>query len=90
MTRDEVHVLVTGHIADTVEGLPPERIDPRQSMRDYGLSSLDMVEVVSRSQRALKVKVPRAELRSLTTIDGLIELLHRSTTLPLAGGSADE
>jgi hypothetical protein len=33
---------------------------------------------VSRCIRELKVKVPRAELRKLTNINGLIDLLHRA------------
>ena len=32
---------------------------------------------MSRCIRELKVKVPRAELRKLTNINGLIDLLHR-------------
>ena len=45
-------------------------------MKDLGANSLDIVEVVSRSMRELKVKVPRAELAKLTNIDGLVDLLY--------------
>ena len=53
-------------------------IDTARSLKDYRVNSLDMVEIVSRSMRELKVKVPRAELRNLTNIDGLIDLLHQT------------
>jgi acyl carrier protein len=76
MNRDEVLAIVTGHMAEAVEGLSPSAIDPALSMKDHGLDSLDIVEVVSRSMRALKVKVPRSGLRGLTTIDGFVDVLH--------------
>jgi acyl carrier protein len=78
MSRDEIRAMVVEYVRQAGEGLGATVIDPARSMKDYGLSSLDIVEVVSRSMRELKVKVPRADLRKLTTIDGLIELLHRA------------
>jgi acyl carrier protein len=46
------------------------------SMKDLGANSLDIVEVVSRTMRELKIKVPRAELSRLDNIDELVDLLH--------------
>ena len=94
MNRDEVRSVVLRHIAAAVEGLPVAEIDTARSLKDYRVNSLDMVEIVSRSMRELKVKVPRAELRKLTNIDGLIDLLHqtvlavpkRTDPAPSAGG----
>jgi acyl carrier protein len=70
--------VVLKHIAAAVEGLPMAEIDPARSLEDYGVNSLETVEIVSRSMRELKVKVPRAELRNLTNIDGLIDRLHQT------------
>jgi acyl carrier protein len=75
MTREDVLAIVKKHIVDVTEGLTPNRIDPAVSMKDLGINSLDIVEVVSASMRELKVKVPRAELSKLTNIDGLADLL---------------
>jgi acyl carrier protein len=77
MNRDQVREVVFKHISGAVEGLRAAEIDPSRSLRDYGVNSLDMVEIVSRCMRELKVKVPRVELRKLTNINGLIDLLHR-------------
>ena len=85
MSREPVRAVVLKHIAASVEGLPVAEIDTAQSLKDYGVNSLDMVEIVSRSMRELKVKVPRAELRKLSNIDGLIDMLHRAV---LAGQPA--
>ena len=76
MNRDLVRAVVFKHITGAVDGLRATEIDPTRSLRDYHVNSLDMVEIVSRCMRELKIKVPRAELRKLTNIDGLIDLLH--------------
>lgn len=73
--RDEVVAVVKKYLADVMEDVDMTTLDTTRSMRDYGINSLDMVEVVSRSMRELKIKVPRAELNKLTNIDALIDLL---------------
>ena len=78
MTRNEVLATVKKYILDVTEDLTEDRIDPAVSMKDLGINSLDIVEVVSCSMRELKVKVPRSELSKLTNIDGLVDLLHQS------------
>ncbi len=78
MTRDDIWNVIKKHLADAVDDLDVAAIDTTKSMKDYGANSLDLVEVVSRSMRELKVKVPRAELNKLTNIDGLIDLFHKS------------
>ncbi len=78
MNREQVRDVVFRYITTVVEGLQVSDIDASRSMRDYRVNSLDVVEVVSRSMRELKVKVPRPELRKLANIDGLIDLLHRA------------
>jgi acyl carrier protein len=96
MNRDQVRAVVFKHIAAAVEGLTVAEIDPVRSLKDYNVNSLDMVEIVSRSMRELKVKVPRGELRKLTNINGLIDLLNQAVLAtakavvpaPASGGQA--
>ena len=76
--REEVLAVVKKYLADVIEDVDLTNLDTTRSMKDYGVNSLDMVEVVSRSMRELKVKVPRAELNKLQNIDGLIDLLHNA------------
>ncbi len=78
MTKTEVLATVKKHILDVAEDLTEDKINPTMSMKELGINSLDIVEVVSCSMRELKVKVPRSELSKLTNIDGLVDLLHRS------------
>ncbi len=87
MTRDDIWNVIKKHLADAVDDLDVDSIDTSKSMKDYGANSLDLVEVVSRSMRELKVKVPRAELNQLTNIDGLIDLFNKTVQERDAGGN---
>src|ERR1051325_7462240 len=79
VTRDAVLAVVKKHIAGVSDDLrSPDGIDPSKSMKDLGINSLDIVEVVTASMRELKVKVPRSELSKLSNVDGLVDLLHRA------------
>jgi acyl carrier protein len=76
MTREQILSTVQKYLVDAVDDLDPTQIDTSQSMKDLGANSLDIVEVVSRTMRELKIKVPRAELAKLSNIDGLVDLLY--------------
>jgi acyl carrier protein len=78
MTKEQILAVIAKHLARAIDGVDASAIDPTKSMKDFGANSLDLVEVVSASMRELKVKVPRAELNTLTNIQGLVDLLHRA------------
>jgi acyl carrier protein len=46
-------------------------------MRDMGADSLQIVEVVSRSMKELKVKVPRTELSRAQNLGDLLDLFEQ-------------
>lgn len=75
MTREHVMHVVAKHLAHAVDGVDSASVDGSRSLVEYGANSLDIVEIVSATMRELKVKVPRAELGKLKTIDGLVDLL---------------
>lgn len=77
MNRDDVLDVVTKHIKLNAEDLDGITIDTTKSMKEFGLSSLDTVEVVSASMRELKIRVPRTELANLANIDELVDLFLR-------------
>jgi len=76
--RNNVLEVLKKHLGECVEDIDVSSIDTSRSMKDYGVNSLDMIEVVSRSMRELKVRVPRAELNKIENIDGLVDLLNAS------------
>jgi polyketide biosynthesis acyl carrier protein len=75
MDRNVVKDVVVKHIKTSTD---LEVIDASRSMKDYGVSSLDIVEIVSMTMRELRVKVPRSELLKIGTIDGLIDVVHNA------------
>jgi acyl carrier protein len=84
MNREQVLDVVKKYIVDSVDDIDGTTLDTAKSMRDYGINSLDIVEIVSRSMRELKVKVPRSELSKLENIDGLVDLLHKAVQARVA------
>ncbi|MBN1271377.1 MAG: acyl carrier protein [Candidatus Aminicenantes bacterium] len=73
MTREEVFSIIKKNILDNLEDIEEDEIDGGKSMKDYGADSLDIIEVVSCSMRELKIKIPRAELSDIKTIDELTD-----------------
>jgi acyl carrier protein len=73
MTREEVAAVIKKHILDNLEDLEENEINTAKSMKDFGANSLDIIEVVSCSMRELKIKIPRAELADIITIDQLTD-----------------
>ncbi len=73
MTRDDVIEVIKNNILDNLEDLEESDLDPSKSMKDYGANSLDIIEVVSTSMRELNIKIPRAELAEIETINQLAD-----------------
>ena len=73
MSREEVAAIIKKHILDNLEDLEENEINTAKSMKDFGANSLDIIEVVSCSMRELKIKIPRAELADIITIDQLTD-----------------
>jgi acyl carrier protein len=78
MSRDEIMAAVKRKAAAIIRGLQPDSIDSSKSLKHYGATSLDLVEIVSGLMRELRARVPRSELAKIDTIDGLVDLLHRT------------
>ncbi len=73
MNKANIIEVLSKNIIENLDDLENETIDPKKSMKDYGANSLDMIEVVSCSMRELNIKVPRAELADIETIEQLAD-----------------
>ena len=78
MTRDEMFATVKANIREIVEGARDVEIREDQSMRDLGADSLEIVEVVSRSMKQLRLKVPRTQLSGASNLKELLDLFEKS------------
>jgi acyl carrier protein len=66
------------NIEKVVEEATGHVITESTSMVDLGADSLQIVEVVSRSIKELRLKVPRTELANARTVKDLLDLFERS------------
>ena len=73
MDKDEIIELLTDELADQLEGVDRDELDPNLSMRDVGANSLDVIEVVTAVMRELDIKIPRSQLADIETINGLAD-----------------
>ena len=77
MTRDEIFKVVQSNIKMVIEGTEDRDILETESMVDYGADSLEIVEVVSRSMKELKIKIPRTELSTAKNLKELLDLFEK-------------
>ena len=78
MTREAMFEVVKAKIREIVDGTADLEIREDLSMRDLGADSLEIVEVVSRSMKELKIKVPRTELSGARNLKELLDLFEKS------------
>lgn len=78
MTRSQMFEVVRGNIERIVEEAAGHEITEGTSMVDLGADSLQIVEVVSRSIKELRLKVPRTELANARTVKDLLDLFEQS------------
>lgn len=82
MSREEIFVVVRANIVNIVEGVQSDAIREEVSLRDLGADSLQIVEVVSRSMKELRLKVPRTELSQATNLRDLVDLFEKAAASP--------
>jgi acyl carrier protein len=82
VTRDEMFAVVKSNLQEIVEGTKGLDIKETDSMRDYGADSLEIVEVVSRSMKDLRIKVPRTELSGAKSLKDLLDLFEKFAAAP--------
>lgn len=88
MTRAEMFEVLQSHLHKIVEGSRDAAISEDRSMKDYGADSLEMVEVVSRTMKQLRIKVQRTELSKATNLRELLDLFEKAATVAAATTAA--
>lgn len=79
MTRDDIRAALISNMESIIEGSKGQPVLESQSLvNDFGADSLEIVEVVSRTMKQLKVKVPRTELGGAQNIGQLLDLFERA------------
>jgi polyketide biosynthesis acyl carrier protein len=89
MTRDEIFAVVRAQMISIIDELDETTvIDEHNRMADLGADSIDVVEIVSGSIRALGVKVDRTKLDRVQSIAGLVDLLEEAVAQKQVHNSA--
>jgi acyl carrier protein len=78
VTREEIFAVVRSNIVTIVDGVPADAIVEDVSLRDLGADSLQIVEVVSRSMKELRLKVQRTELSRAGNLSDLLDLFEKA------------
>jgi polyketide biosynthesis acyl carrier protein len=76
MSREEIFSVISANVHAIIRGADGKEILETNSMRDYGADSLEMIEVVSRSMKQLRIKVPRARLLPVKNLKELIDVFE--------------
>jgi acyl carrier protein len=75
MSREEVLDVLTTNMRSIIRDLNGHEIQESQSLvSDFGADSLQIVEVVGRTMRDLKVRIRRTEMSSAKNIGDLVDL----------------
>lgn len=73
LDKADVYQVIENNMRLVMGALPEKDFDPALSILDHGANSLELVEIVSRTMRELQVRVPRARLNRVETIDELAD-----------------
>ena len=81
MSRNEIFTTLKSNMEKIIDGIEGREIHETNSMvNDFGADSLEVVEVISRTQKQLKIKVPRTELSQVSNIRELIDLFEKAAS----------
>jgi acyl carrier protein len=75
MTRQELAVLVRGKVAEVV-GVDAEEISEKTNLQaEFGMDSLELMEVGTRLEAALDIRIQISDLVDIVTVGDAIEAL---------------
>jgi len=81
MTREDIFAAVKANMQAIIDGAQGKQILETDSMRDFDADSLQIVEVVSRSMKQLKIKVRRTELSGARNLSDLLDLFEQAAMM---------
>lgn len=77
MNRNEIFTVLKSNIEAIIDGAKGREIQENDSMiNDYGADSLEAVEVISRTQKKLKIKVPLTKTSEVNNLKELLDLFE--------------
>jgi len=77
MNKEEVIRLLVKNLKKAIPEFEDEELDTSKSYKDLGVSSLELVEIVTKTAKELGVNLPFTELTSVKTTDDLANVFMR-------------
>jgi len=77
MNREELLVLLVNNLKKAIPEFADEDLDTSKTYKELGVSSLELVEVVTRTTRELRLNLPFQELAKVRTTDDLADVILR-------------
>jgi acyl carrier protein len=74
--HEEIFAVIKQNMQIIIPGTEGKEILETNSMRDFDADSLHIVEVVSRSMKQLRIKVPRARLLPVKNLKELVDVFE--------------
>lgn len=94
MTREEILAVIKANIVSVVEHVDENQIQEDVLLSDLYADSIEIVEVISRSMKQLRLKIPRTSLADAYQIGDLVDIFEQasvsgSVVPPRASARAD-
>ena len=87
MTRDDIFAALKHNMTDIIEGARGKEIlESHRLLGDFNADSLEVVEVISRTMKQVKIKIPRTRLNEAKNIGDLLDMFVDAQAS--AGGAA--
>jgi acyl carrier protein len=78
MNREEMFDVLKANICEVLPGAVGKEILESNNTADFGGDSLEAVEVVSRTMKQLRIKVPRTELLEARIFGDVLDLFEKA------------
>lgn len=77
MTREEILKVIKSNLFALAPEMEGKDISNIVSIKELGLDSLEIIEIISRSMKQLQIKIPRPELMQVQSFEGLIDIFEK-------------
>lgn len=75
MSKEHVFEVVKNVIVDVLPDVEKEQISIENELKQLGANSIDRMEIVMMSMKALELKIPLLSFAKVSNIEGLVEVL---------------
>jgi len=89
MTRDDIFSALKRNMTDIIESTRGKEIlESHRMLGDFQADSLEVVEVISRTMKQLKTKIPRTRLNEAKNIGDLLDMFMATQVSARSGSGA--